>query len=409
MKTIFRSLVGRDFRLFFFGQLISFTGTWVQEVAMGWITYRVTGSAFMLAMVALASQVPMLLLTPMGGVLADHFPRRNIMLCSHTIEMLLAVILSWLAWKDSIDTSVLIFSAFVLGTTTAFEMPSRQAMVAELVHDKRKLTNAIALNAMSFNVARLAGPALAGITLALTSESICFALNALSYLIAIVTLIAIHPKPSKAGQIKASWNEAIAYVRSFPPARWLLVTVAIVSFCTSPFMTFMPVYAKDVFHGGPDMLGTLMGTSGCGALIAAAYLASRKSVADLGHRIVFGCLTTGIAGLLFSYNHLLTLALPLVLASGMAFIITLVSCNMLLQSLVAEHLRGRVMSLYTMAVVGITPFASLFFGFIARHLGTSITFVMAGAIALGYGLKLKATLPEVMQHAHPVLKAKDLY
>lgn len=408
LKHMFRSLAGRDLRLFIGGQFVSFTGTWIQDVAMGWITYRVTGSPFMLAMVALASQLPLLLLTPLGGMLADRFSRRNILLVTHTLEMSLAAMLAWLAWKGQVDAPILIFSAAVLGTTTAFEMPSRQSMVAELVHDKRLLGNAIALNALAFNVARLLGPALAGITLALTSEPVCFALNVFSYMVGIATLLAIHPSRTQQRRSAGTWSEAIAYVRGFAPARWLIATVGVSSFCTAPFMIFMPVYAKDVFHGGPDMLGTLVGTVGCGALISAVYLASHKKIAELGTRILLGCFVTAMAGLLFGYNVLLTLALPLVLASGMAFILTVVASNMLLQSLVVEHLRGRVMSLYSISVMGLTPFASLIFGFIAKHWGTPLVFVVAGLVALAYALLLRRNFPEVMQHAHPVLHEKGL-
>jgi MFS family permease len=359
-------------------------------------------------MVALASQLPLLLLTPLGGMLADRFSRRSILLVTHTLEMSLAAMLAWLAWKGQVDGTILIFSAAVLGTTTAFEMPSRQSMVAELVHDKRMLGNAIALNALAFNVARLLGPALAGITLALTSEPMCFALNVFSYMVGIATLLSIHPSRTQPRRSAGTWSEAFAYVRGFAPARWLIATVGVSSFCTAPFMIFMPVYAKDVFHGGPDMLGTLVGTAGCGALISAVYLARHNKIAELGKRILLGCFITALAGLLFGYNVLLTLALPLVLASGMAFILTVVACNMLLQSLVAEHLRGRVMSLYSISVMGLTPFASLIFGFIAKHWGTPLVFLVAGLVALAYALLLRRNFPAIMRHVHPVLHEKGL-
>lgn len=395
-------------RLFIGGQFVSFTGTWVQEVAMGWITYHVTGSAFMLAIVAFSSQLPLLLLTPFGGMLADHFSRRNILLVTHTIEMSLAGTLAWLAWKGQIDVTILIFSAALLGTTTAFEMPSRQSTIAELVHDKRLLGNAIALNAMAFNVARLLGPSLAGITLALSSEPMCFALNVISYMVGIATLLAIHPSRTEQKRGKGSWGEAVAYIRGFPPARWLLATAAVSSFCTSPFMIFMPVYAKDMFHGGPDILGTLMGTSGCGALIAAVYLAGHKKILELGRYVMLGCFATALAGLAFAYNSLLTLALPLALLSGMAFLLTVLSCNVLLQSLVGEHLRGRVMSLYSISVMGLTPFASLSYGFISRHWGVPATFVVAGTLAFVYAIRLRSGMRQAMMHAHPVLREKGM-
>jgi MFS family permease len=268
------------------------------------------------------------------------------------------------------------------------------------------MTNAIALNSLAFNSARLTGPALAGIVLAATSDSVCFGLNALSYTFAIATLLCLRPKKVEQKNEPGSMREALAYIRHFVPARWLVFNVAISGFTTAPFMTFMPVFAKDVFHGGPDMLGTLMATAGCGALSAALYLASRKTVKDVGHRLVVATFATGFAGLLFSHNHLLTLALPLILVSGAAFIINVTSSNMMLQSLVDEHLRGKVMAFYTMSVIGAMPLASLTYGLIVRHFGIHVVFILSGCIAIAFGLVLKRQVPKMHELAHPVLSVK---
>ena len=408
MKGTFRSLAGRDFRLFFFGQVVSLMGTWTQEVALSWITYRVTGSAFLLALVAFSSQVPMFLAMPLGGKLADKFPKRSIMVCANLVDMSVASVLAYLSYKHAINIEVLVIGALALGLSGAMEMPSRQALIAEIVHDKRMMTNAIALNSLAFNSARLTGPALAGIVLALTNDSVCFGINALSYLFSIFTLLAIHPKKVVRKKIEGSMRGALDYIRNFLPARWLLLNVAVASFTTAPFMTFMPVFAKDVFHGGPDMLGTLMGTTGCGALCAAFYLANSKSVKNVGNRLIIAMFCTGFAGLLFSHNQLLTLALPIVFVSGAAFILSVTSCNMMLQSLVEEHLRGRVMAFYTMSAIGMMPLASLSFGFIVRHFGIRVVFMISGSIALIFGLVLRRQIPRINALAHPVLAEKGL-
>jgi MFS family permease len=408
MKNMFRALAGRDFRLYFFGQVVSLIGTWVQQVALSWIAYRVTGSAFMLGLIAFSGQIPMLLVTPLGGMLADRFNRRNILLATQFVEMSVAVLLAVLAFYNEFAPWVLIAASVVLGLAGAIEMPARQAFITEILHDRRHMSNAIALNSLTMNVARLAGPAVAGIILAAFSDTVCFAANAASYLAAIYALMAIHSRARTHHAGNGALLEGVAYLKGFAPAAWLVMTVAVASFCASPFMTFMPVYAKDVFHGGPDMLGTLMGTSGFGALLAALYLANRKSVLGLGSFIAGGCLLSGVASAAFAYNQLLTLALPLLVASGFSLIMIVTSCNILLQSMVPEALRGRVMALFTMSFIGMLPVGSLVLGALAHKAGVQATFLLAGVVALGMGYLLKRKLPQLRVEAHPVLSEKGL-
>jgi MFS family permease len=408
MKNMFRSLAGRDFRLYFFGQVISLVGTWVQQVALSWIAYRVTGSAFMLGLIAFSGQIPMLLVTPLGGMLADRFSRRDLLLVTQFVEMSVAGMLAVLAFYDGFTPWVLIAASVVLGLAGAMEMPARQAFITEILHDRSHMSNAIALNSLTINVARMAGPAVAGVILAAFSDTVCFATNAASYLAAIYTLMAIHPRKRPPRSGRGSLLEGVTYLRQFAPAGWLVISVAVASFCVSPFMTFMPVYAKDIFHGGPDMLGTLMGASGFGALLAALYLARRKSVSGLGDYIAGGCFLSGIASATFAYNQLLTLALPLLVASGFSLIIIVTSCNILLQSMVPEHLRGRVMALYTMSFIGMLPVGSLVMGTLAHKAGVQPAFLLAGAAAMGMGYLLKRKLPQLRVEAHPILSEKGL-
>ncbi len=404
MKNTFRALAGRDFRYYFFGQIVSLIGTWVQQVALSWIAYRITGSALILGLVAFSGQIPMLVATPLGGFLADRYSKRNILLCTQVVEMLVAIMLSVIAWHQSFSPWILITASAVLGLSGAMEMPSRQAFITEIIHDRSVLSNAIALNSLTFNSARLVGPAVAGLTLAVFNESTCFAINAASYVAAIYTLLTIHTRKPIRIRAAGSFVEALTYLRQFPPARWLVTTVAVTSICVSPFMTFMPVYAKDIFYGGPDLLGTLLGTSGSGALAASLYLANRKSLKGLGNRIVLACLVGGVASVAFAYNLFLTLALPLLFISGGTFIMIVTSCNILLQSLVPEHLRGRVMAIYTMSFIGMLPVGSLVYGSLAHYIGSvKPIFVIAGVLSLGYGYVLMKVMPGVRQLAQQVL------
>ena len=405
MKSTFRALVGRDFRYYFFGQVVSLIGTWEQQVALSWIAYRVTGSAFMLGLVAFSGQIPMLVLTPLGGMLADRFSKRNILIWTQVVGMVVAALLSVVAWEQSFSAWILISSSAALGVAGAIEMPSRQAFITEIIHDRSVLPNAIALNSLTFNAARLLGPAVAGYTLAILNEPACFAINAVSYLAAIYTLLVIRLDQPGRKSTAGTLLEAVDYLRRFAPARWLVATVAIASLCVSPFMTFMPVYARDVFHGGPDLLGTLLAASGSGALVAALYLASRKSLAGLEKRIVLASFVGGVASIAFAYNPLLTLALPLLFITGGAVIVIVTSCNILLQTLVEEHLRGRVMALYTMSFIGMLPLGSLIYGSLAEHIGgVKPAFVIAGAISVVYGYVLMKVMPGLRRHAQAALR-----
>lgn len=408
MKNTFRALAGRDFRYYFFGQVISLIGTWVQQVTLSWIAYRVTGSAFMLGLVAFSGQIPMLVATPLGGMLADRYSKRNILVWTQVVEMVVATMLSVVAWQHSFSPWILITSSAVLGLAGAMEMPSRQAFITEIIHNRSVLANAIALNSLTFNAARVLGPAVAGFTLAIFSEPACFAINAVSYVAAIYTLLTIHLEKPGRKRSAGSLLEALEYLRRFAPARWLVITVAITSICVSPFMTFMPVYAKDIFNGGPDLLGTLLGASGAGALAAALYLANRKSVDGLGNRIILACLVGGVASAAFAYNRLLTIALPLLFVSGGSFIMIVTSCNILLQSLVPEHLRGRVMALYTMSFIGMLPLGSLVYGSLAHHIGSvKPVFVIAGVISVVYGYVLMKVMPNLRPLAQHILNADE--
>jgi MFS family permease len=408
MKHTFRSLAGRDFRLYFAGQCVSLVGTWVQQVAFGWIAYRVTGSAFMLGLIAFSGQFPTLILSPFSTLLTDRYSRRSILVVIQVIQMALAGTLAVLAWHGDVSSWVLVAASLILGLTNAIETPVRQAFTPDIVHDRTLLHNAIALNSVTFNSARLVGPALAGVVLAYFGEAACFAVNAASYIATIYTLLAIHPTAQEPGAGRKSLAEGVRYVRQFAPARWLVTNVAVASFCLAPFLTFMPVYAKDILKGGPDTLGMLLAASGLGALVAALYLANRKSVFGLGDRMAAGCFGAAFASVAFAYNHIAWVAFPLLVLSGCGTIIIVTSCNILLQSLVPDSLRGQVMALYTMSFIGILPVASLIAGGIAHVVGVEPVFILSGVVFAAMGINLKCKLPELRRVAHPVLRDKGL-
>lgn len=408
MKHTFRALVERDFRLYFFGQGLSLVGTWVQQVAMAWITYRVTGSAFMLGLITFSGQIPILLFAPVGGLLADRLNRRKLLAAIQVAAMAVAAWLGYLSYTQTFSAWALVMASLVLGVLSAIEMPTRQAFILQTIHDRSHATNAIALNSLAFNGARVVGPAVAGAVLALIGETACFAVNAVSYLAAIYTLLAMHPRAMDPNRRKGSLREAIQYLRRFPPARWLLMTVAATSFCVAPMMTFMPVYAKDIFHGGPDALGMLMGASGLGAVIAGVYLANRTTVIGLGARIGAACLAIGAALLAFSYNPYFLAALPILVVAGTSTILVVTASNMVLQHLVPEHLRGRIMALFTMSFFGMLPLSALAAGGLAQVAGVQLVFVAAGIGAIGVGQAFRRQLPRLQELARPVLAEKGI-
>jgi MFS family permease len=322
--------------------------------------------------------------------------------------MTLAGTLAVLALLGDIAPWVLVASSLLLGLSTAIETPVRQAFTPDIVHDRALLANAIALNSVTFNTARLIGPAVAALVLAAFGEAACFAVNALSYVATVYTLLAIHPTARAVGTSGGSLAEGVRYVREFAPARWVIITVLAASFALAPYLTFMPVYAKDMYKGGPDTLGMLMASSGLGALLAALYLANRKSLLGLGDRIVAACFAAALASVAFAYNHIMWLAFPLLVVSGCCTIIIVTSSNILLQSMVPDDLRGQVMAFYTMSFIGIMPVASLIAGSVAHVMGVEPVFVASGLMFAALGFALKRKLPELRQAGHPVLHEKGL-
>jgi MFS family permease len=407
-STLLRSLEARDFRLYFSGQFVSFIGTWVQQVALSWIAYRVTGSAAVLGLVAFASQAPTLLLGPVGGLLADRVSRRRILVCTQLAEMGVAVALALLAAKGLLMTETLVAAALVLGVAIAFEMPARQALVADLVREHGHLSNAIALNSVSFNVARLVGPAVGACMLAGLGDLACFAANATSYVVEIFTLLMLRPKGSHVQRQRGTLAQGLAYLRASTAPRWLLLTVAFSSIALAPFVTLLPVFAKEVFGRGVDSLGMLMAAFGFGSLAAALSLANRSHVTGFSLKVVAGCLCAGAAAALLSCNQHFLVALALMVVSGWSTVMIVTSSHILLQAVVPDHMRGQLMAFFGMAYGGALSLASLGVGALASMFGARPVFLGSALLYVAVGLALNRVLPRLRQDARPILEEKGL-
>jgi MFS family permease len=408
LKNAFRALAGRDFRLYFFGQCVSLVGMWSRQVAFAWVTYRLTGSAFMLGLVVFLWQIPTLFLSPFSALLTDRVSRRSVLVVILLLQMAVGGGLALFSSQGSLAVWMLIAASLVLGLTNAVEAPVRQAFTPDIVPDRALVPNAVALVAVSVSAARLVGPAAAGITLAAFGAAACFTVNALCYIAPILALLVIHPEPTVVSDESSSLGEGFRYARKFAPVRWLLVSVVVTSCCLSPYLTFMPVYARDVLRSGPDTLGMLVASFGAGALLASLYLADRKSVVGLGNRSVAGTFAMAVASLAFAYNPVVWVALPLLLVAGFGTYIVLTSSNILLQSLAPDDMRGQVMALYSMAFVGVMPLASLAAGGIAHFVGVQPVFIAAGVIFAALGIGLQRKLPELRAASYPVLRERGL-
>ena len=386
LPRTFRALRHRNFRLFFIGQGLSLVGTWLQQVAMGWLVYRLTDSAWLLGVIAFCNNVGILLFGNLAGVLADRVDRRRGLLTTQSLMLVQALVLAVLVAFHWVQTWHLIVLALWLGTCSAFDLPMRQSLYVHFVEDRGDLANAIALNSMLVNVARVIGPAIAGMLLALTSEAVCFALNALSFVAVIVAIARMRWPRDLHGHATdgwwASWVEGARYAWSLGPVRSLLGLVAALAWTISPYSSLMPVYAKDIFGGGPHTLGYLLSAAGLGALVSTLYLARRASVRGLGIVIAVSAGVSGAALALFSYMSVLSIALVLILLVGGGVILAAASCNTILQTIVEDRLRGRLASFYTLAFLGVAPLGNLAAGAIAGVIGTRFTFLLNGVLAM---------------------------
>lgn len=408
LKSIIRSLRHRNFRLFFSGQSISLIGTWMQRIALGWLVYRLTNSAFLLGLVGFTSQIPVFILGPLAGVFADRWNRHKAILVTQILAMVQAFVLAVLVLSDVIRIWQIIVLSLALGIINAFDMPIRQSFMVEMIEEKQDLGNAIALNSSMVNGARLLGPSAAGILIAVAGEGICFLLNGLSYLAVILSLflMKIIPENSKPRTSKI-WQDLLAgfrYAAGFKPIRIILMMLALISIMGMPYTILMPIFAKDILQGGPDALGFLMGSTGIGALVGALYLASKRTVRGLVRLIPFAALVFGFGLIIFSFSHIYFLSLVVLLFIGIGQMIQMAASNTILQTIVEDDKRGRIMSFYTMAFMGLTPVGSLLAGTLAGKIGAPWT-VCAGGIACIVGAVLFfKKLPVLREMIRPIYR-----
>jgi MFS family permease len=412
INTIFRSLKYRNYRLFFYGQSLSLIGTWMQRLAIGWLVYRLTDSALWLGVVSFAGQIPCFFLTPFGGVAADRYNRQKLLITTQSLAMVQALILALLVLTNYIAVWHLIILNIFLGIIYSFDMPARQAFVVEMVEKREDLGNAIALNSSMVNVARLLGPSVAGLLVALAGEGVCFLVNSISYFAVIVSLFMMRVNPVKAGLEKATaWQQikgGIRYAFGFAPIKYIILLLAVVSITGMPYVVLMPIFAKDILHGGPRTLGFLMGASGVGALSGAGYLARRKNVLGLGKIIALaaGLFGVGIVG--FSQSALIWISMTFVLLTGLGMMILMASANTILQTIVEDDMRGRVMSFYAVAFLGVAPFGSLLAGSLAHRIGAPYTLLLGGLSCILGSILFAIKLPLLRKIAHPIYVKKGI-
>ncbi len=390
LRRVFRTLSSKNYRLFFSGQSISLIGTWIQRVALSWLVYRLTGSEFLLGVVGFLELFPIFVLSSFGGVLADRVNRLRLLITTQALAMVQALILGLLVMTGLIQVWHIIVLAGLLGVINAVDMPVRQAIIVELIDRREDLGNAIALNSAMFNAARLVGPSVAGLLIAALGEGPCFLINAVSFLAVIVSLVRMtltRAAPERRSQ--NAWQgvrEGFQYAFGFPPIRAVLLLLMVVSLTGMPYVVLMPVFAKDILHGGAHTLGFLMGASGGGALAGAMFLAARRSIFGLENilPVMIGLLGLGLIG--FALSQAEWLSLGLMVVTGFGMMVGLASSNTIVQTIVDEDKRGRVMGLYAMCFLGTMPFGSLAAGALAAAWGAPTTVLLGGACCLAGAL-----------------------
>jgi len=405
-KFAWRALRRRNYRLFFSGQSVSLVGTWMTRVATSWLVYRLTKSAFLLGLVGFAGQIPILILGPIAGVWVDRWNRHRVLVATQVLSMLQSFALAVLALSGRITFWEIFVLSLFQGAVNAFDMPGRQAFVIEMVEAREDLPNAIALNSSMVNASRLVGPSLAGIIIAVAGEGYCFLIDGISYIAVIVSLLLMHlkPVPSKAlaesvlTELKQGWE----YVATFIPIRSILLLLALVSLVGMPYTVLMPIFAGKILHGGPHTLGFLMGAVGMGALVGAVVLAQRESVIGLGRLIPLSAGIFGFGLMCFSLSRWFWLSLPLMVVTGYGFMQQMAASNTILQTIVEENKRGRVMSFYAMAFQGAAPFGSLMAGAVASRIGAPKTLVIGGSLCVLGAFWFARQLPRLRAVIRPI-------
>ena len=397
----FRALKSKNFKLFFIGQIISLLGSFIQQIALGWLIYTLTNSAVYLGVIGFAGQIPALILTPIAGVYADRMNRRKVLIAAQTVSMLMALIMAGLYFAGLIQVWHIIVIAIINGMAMAFDTPFRHAFLLDMVGDRDLLQNAIALNSTLINSARFIGPMIGGFLIALVGEGYCFLINGLSFLAVIIALMSMKVTPrnrsKKHGSILKELIEGFQYSYSFKPIKYLLLLVITTGFFGLSYQVFLPVFARDILHGGSKMLGFLTGTMGAGALTGAFYLASRKGICGIPKLVFISAVTFSVALMGFSISENTILSLVLMYFVGFGMIVQFASSNTLIQTIVDEDKRGRVVALYGMSFMGITPLGSLLLGTITPWAGVQYTILVSAFICFIVSINFIRRIPIVQK------------
>lgn len=407
LPGLLRALHSRNYRLFFTGQLISLIGTWLTNVATGWLVYSLTKSAATLGIVGFVGQIPAFVLAPLAGVLVDRWRLHRVLVITQVLSMLESAALAILTLTGKITVGWIYLLYAFQGIVNAFDMPARQAFVVQMVDRPEDLPNAIALNSSMFNMARLLGPSIAGVLIALFGEGICFSIDAASYLAVIAALLMMqvpHAKPRAQKHVLAEFRDGLKYAWGFMPIRSILLLLALISLVGVPASVLMPVFAREVLHGGPLTMGFLTAASGTGALVGALLLAARKSVLGLGRLMALAATGFGAALIAFSFSHSIWLSMPLIAFAGFCMVTHMAGGNTILQTIVEQDKRGRVMSLFAMSFAGMAPLGSLMVGALAdpHRLGAPMTVALGGACCVIGGAIFATKLPTIRKHVRPV-------
>jgi MFS family permease len=409
-QDMVRSLRYRNFQLFFSGQLISLIGTWMDNVAEAWLVYRLTGSSLLLGTVAFAGQIPIFLLGPLGGFVADRWDRRKIVIATQVSSMILASILSFLTLTKRVTVWEVTLLAALMGVVNAFDVPARQSLLVDLV-GRADLMNAIALNSSMFNGARIIGPSVAGILVASIGEGWCFFANAVSYIAVIAGLLMMrmqHTEIEKPSSPLAHIAEGFRFVRDTRPIRALLLLLGLVSIVALPYSVLMPIFAAKILHGNARTLGVLMGATGAGALAGALMLASRTRLQGLGKLVAVSCASFGTGLILFSFSRSYVISTILLVPVGFFLMVQMASTNTLIQSMVPDRLRGRTMAVYSMTLLGMAPIGAFLSGAIAEHIGAPWTVALGGLGAIAAAAVFARHLPTIRVEARELIIAQGL-
>lgn len=412
LNDMFRSFQYRNYRLFFSGQSISLIGTWIQRLATPWLVYHLTNSPFLLGLVGFAGQIPTFIIAPFAGVLTDRWNKYHIMIVTQVAAMIQALLLALLYFGGNIHVWQIVVLNIFIGIINAFDVPARQSFIVEMVEKREDLGNAIALNSSMVNGARLLGPSIAGLLIALTGEGICFLINGISYLFVIASLLMMKVAPKeikkKDTHVIKELKDGFNYAFGFAPIKYIIFLLALVSLMGMSYSVLMPVFAKEILHGGSHTFGFLMGASGLGALTGAFYLAYRKSVVGLCNLIPLASALFGLGLIAFSFSRFLPLSLVLMVIAGLGMMLQMASSNTIIQTIVEDDKRGRVMSFYTMAFMGTAPFGSFLAGSLAKLFGTPLAILIGGIACVTGAILFALKLPEVMIKINQVYARQGL-